>query len=243
MHYYKHNIADYRKDTTHLSHLEHGIYRQLLDEYYLNENPLKTESVMRRLRIQTDEEQKAVQNVLNDFFAHDAQDDVWRHTRVDEELHKYQDKAETARANGKRGGRPKHAQKTKPVNSGNPEESKSKANSLTKELNNSLTKELIISAFERFWCAGLRKVNRKRAEPLFEKILIQQDDPMRFVEMLVQDIKARVERNQLGFDNLHPTTYLNNERWNDDLPPIQKDQGKASNIFDLSSQNYTEGSL
>ena len=28
MHYYKFNIADYRKDTGHLNTIEHGIYRQ-----------------------------------------------------------------------------------------------------------------------------------------------------------------------------------------------------------------------
>ena len=37
MHYYKFNIADYRKDTGHLSTIEHGIYRQLIDWYYLDE--------------------------------------------------------------------------------------------------------------------------------------------------------------------------------------------------------------
>ena len=43
MHYYQHNIADYRKDTIHLTLLEHGVYRQLLDQYYLTQfSSLKT---------------------------------------------------------------------------------------------------------------------------------------------------------------------------------------------------------
>ncbi len=70
MHYYQFNIADYRKDTTHLSRLEHSIYRDLIDMYYLDEKPiqLETSSVMRRLRLVSEEEAKALENVLSDFF-------------------------------------------------------------------------------------------------------------------------------------------------------------------------------
>ena len=57
MHYYKFNIADYRKDTGHLSTLEHGIYRQLIDWQYLDEKPipLETQVVSRRLRLGSDD--------------------------------------------------------------------------------------------------------------------------------------------------------------------------------------------
>ena len=60
MHYYSHNVADYRKDTAHLSLLEHGIYRQLLDSYYLDEKPIETQQVIRRLSIKTQEEELAL---------------------------------------------------------------------------------------------------------------------------------------------------------------------------------------
>ncbi len=51
MNFYKHHIGDYRRDTAHLSLLEHGVYRQLMDTYYLSEEPIpnETELVMRRL--------------------------------------------------------------------------------------------------------------------------------------------------------------------------------------------------
>jgi hypothetical protein len=41
LYYYNFNIGDYRRDTVHLSILEHGIYRQLIDTYYLNEDLLR----------------------------------------------------------------------------------------------------------------------------------------------------------------------------------------------------------
>ncbi len=119
MHYYQFNIADYRKDTTHLSRFEHGIYRDLIDWYYLDEAPipLETQSVMRRLRLVTDEEAKALQNVLSDFF---IPEDGWHHKRIDLDIVEYHAMAEKNRTNGKLGGRPK---KTQSVPSGNPDQS------------------------------------------------------------------------------------------------------------------------
>lgn len=117
MHYYKHNIADYRKDTGHLSLLEHGVYRQLLDLYYLDERPipLETDWVIRRLSARTQEEATAIRAVLDDFF--ERTEEGYRHTRCDLELRSYAHKAEANKANGKQGGRPK---KTQSVSDGNP---------------------------------------------------------------------------------------------------------------------------
>jgi len=124
MHYYQHNIADYRADTSHLSLLEHGIYRQLLDWYYLDEKPIpkETELVFRRLSAKTEDEKKAVILVLNDFF---LLDDGYKHARCESEISLYKLKQDRARENGKQGGRPK---KTKEVILANPEKTKSEAN-------------------------------------------------------------------------------------------------------------------
>jgi len=124
MHYYQHNIGDYRRDTAHLSLLEHGVYRQLLDMYYLSEEriPEETEVVYRRLCAKTNEEKLAVDTVLSEFF---KRENGWIHTRCDKEIAEYQGKADRARNNGKLGGRPS---KTKVVISGNQEETQTKAN-------------------------------------------------------------------------------------------------------------------
>ena len=65
MHYYQFNIADYRKDTIHLTPIEHYIYRTLIDWYYLDEQPIpkETQSVIRRLGLVTENEQLVI-NVL-----------------------------------------------------------------------------------------------------------------------------------------------------------------------------------
>lgn len=130
MHYYQFNIADYRKDTVHLSRLEHGIYRDLIDWYYLEESPIpkETQWVSRRLRLATEEEARALKNVLNDFFVSDG--DVWRHPRIDADIKEYHAQCEKNRANGKKGGRPKGAAKrpkTQSVSNGLPVETQTDA--------------------------------------------------------------------------------------------------------------------
>lgn len=69
MHYYKFNIGDYRAATTHLSPLEHYIYRSLIDWYYLNEKPFEgVEQVARLLMLSSDDEIRTIQSVLDEFF-------------------------------------------------------------------------------------------------------------------------------------------------------------------------------
>jgi len=70
MHYYQFNIADYRKDTTHLSRLEHSIYRDLIDWCYLDEAPIPLDLslVSRKLRLCSTDDERALNNVLTDFF-------------------------------------------------------------------------------------------------------------------------------------------------------------------------------
>jgi len=127
MHYYQFNIADYRKDTQHLSPIEHYIYRELMDWYYLDESPIpkKTQLVIRRLRLVYENNQDLA-NVLEEFFS--ETEEGWVHSRIDREIEKYQANAATARVNGSKGGRPKKPKKTQPVNLANPEQTQVKAN-------------------------------------------------------------------------------------------------------------------
>lgn len=70
MHHYQWDIGDYRRDTIYLTHLEHGIYRSLIDSYYLQERPFTEtdEEIMRKHRILSDEEKEAYFRIVADFF-------------------------------------------------------------------------------------------------------------------------------------------------------------------------------
>lgn len=101
MHYYEQNIGDYRKDTGHLTLLEHGIYRSLLDTYYLDEKPLTLDhaKLMRSHSVRSADEMQAFENVLQDFFV--RTENGYTHKRCDTVIKAYHDKAEKARQSAK----------------------------------------------------------------------------------------------------------------------------------------------
>lgn len=76
--------------------------------------------------------------------------------------------------------------------------------------------------FEAFWGAGLSKLNRANAKKAFKRAfeLWRKDNRgkglVEFAEMLIADIRKRNGLNQFGFDKMHPTSYLNGKRWEDE---------------------------
>ena len=90
MYYYQHHIGDYRKDTSHLSLVEHGIYRQLLDLYYITEKPLDKKSI-RLIGARTDQEIAMAELILNEFF--EKKGTKYYHRRCDDEIQNYKSKS------------------------------------------------------------------------------------------------------------------------------------------------------
>ena len=93
MNYYSHHIGDYTTDTAHLSLLEDGAYRRLMDRYYTTEAPLSNDEagLFRLVRARSDEEKDAVRIVLQEFFQ--ATDAGWVHKRCDAEIAAFKDKS------------------------------------------------------------------------------------------------------------------------------------------------------
>lgn len=111
MHYYAFNIGDYTSHTAHLSPSEDIAYRRLLDLYYQTESPISNDikAVCRQIRMRDHEADVAI--VLSEFFCLDGES--WVSSRCDREIADYHAKADKARANGRRGGRPKKPEETK----------------------------------------------------------------------------------------------------------------------------------
>jgi len=97
MKYYQHHIGDYIKATRHLSPLEDGLYRRLLDQYYSSEAPLPLglTEVSRLVGAKTAAQKKAVESVLNEFF--EKNQFGWNNKRADAEILKFRDKSEKAK--------------------------------------------------------------------------------------------------------------------------------------------------
>lgn len=105
MNYYPHHIGDYLRDTAHLTAVEDGTYRRMLDVYYASEKPLplETQWVCRLVRARSQDEQDAVSEVLRQYFVKHA--DGWHNKRADDEISKSLKRIKAAKTNGKRGGR------------------------------------------------------------------------------------------------------------------------------------------
>ncbi|MDC9623961.1 replication protein [Xenorhabdus sp. XENO-7] len=95
----------------------------------------------------------------------------------------------------------------------------------------------IQSAFETiFWLAGMRKVGKPKALSSFKSQFKEWrketgGTPEQFAEFLAADIRLRLQAKIFGFENLHPTTYLNGQRWTDEKPvtntPTQSTTGQS----------------
>src|ERR1700689_537187 len=87
-HWYPHYIGDYIKDTSHLTLIQHGAYRVLLDHYYSTKQPLtaNAEQLHRICRAFAQEEREAVNYVLGQFFKFD--ENGYHNKRADDEIGK-----------------------------------------------------------------------------------------------------------------------------------------------------------
>ncbi len=101
MHYYSFNIGDYKKKTGHLSVLEHGVYRLLIDFYYESEMPIPKNgrTIMRKLGIRSKQEKEAYEIILEEFFT--LTPDGYRNETCDKWLEKIYKKSESARKSAK----------------------------------------------------------------------------------------------------------------------------------------------
>lgn len=235
--FYPHHIGDYLTATAHLSWVEDCAYRRLLDVYYSREKaiPADIAQAARLIRASSKDERKAVETVLNEFFA--LGPDGWTHTRCEEEISKARQAAERARNNGKRGGRPPIQKPTdnppitQPVPVANPEESKSKApitNPITNTNKPPKPPRGEREGFAEFYAAYPRKEGRADAVKAFAKVTAPLTDLLAALEWQCKSHKWLKEGGQ--FIPL-PASWLNGERWKDEKP-VMPQPGDAPAWFE-----------
>lgn len=109
-------------------------------------------------------------------------------------------------------------------------------NTPNNDLNNSLS-----CAFDVFYSAGLVKKSKSSAMKSFAKLVKKENvDPMVIANKLSDDIKLRILSKQFGIDNLHPSTYLNNKRWEDDIeqPQLQGLSNRDSSNVNMIGSDW-----
>jgi len=189
MNYYPFHPGDYLRDTAHLDPLEDLAYRRLLDLYYLSEAPIPLETQLVSRRLRLGYE--SVISVLNEFFV--CTENGYTHKRCDAEIADYRHRQDKSRQNGKLGGRPK---KTQQVILANPEETQSNPNVTQQK-------------------ANPNKTGKGAAEKSWQK---QQPDLATVLAALAWQTKQDAWTKDQGKFIPHPSTYLNQRRWEDEQP-------------------------
>jgi uncharacterized protein YdaU (DUF1376 family) len=101
MNYYEHHLGDFKKDAAHLTMIQEGAYRRLIDLYYIREAPLPSdpdEFIYQLAGAHTKAERVAVDFVIEQFFKFDPTARVYRHKRCDVEIVRFRAKSESAKA-------------------------------------------------------------------------------------------------------------------------------------------------
>jgi len=218
MNVYHFHIGDYRRKTAHLSHEEHYVYRWLIDEYFLTETPLSTNLHMlsRKLGL-TSDQKPLLQQLLEEFFV--LEGDGWYHKHVEQVMARVHAKSaqskaainkrwemerELRKANGKDTPvlRPYYGKNTDVIPNQEP---------IT---NNQDKKTQCL--FDTFWLAYPkdRRRDKKKALATWKRRHLDKQG-----EQIIADVKNRVENDdqwKRGFSPM-PTTYLNGDRWEDEL--------------------------
>ncbi|WP_367302450.1 hypothetical protein [Vibrio coralliilyticus] len=120
----------------------------------------------------------------------------------------------------------------------------------TQRLPETTTKDLsaqpdaLAALFEKLWKVYPTKKGKKQALAKFKSIIKGRDEsPEQFTDLLAKDVVERVNRRQFGFDKLHLTTYLNQERWTDEhekLDQTNSGTSTATNRFEQHNQRLLE---
>ena len=216
MHYYPFNIGDYRRDSSHLTLLEHGVYRQLLDQYYLDEKPLTLdeEKLFRLISARSEDEKQATRNVLHDFFTKTK--DGYVKNRCHREIEFYQERLDIASKAGKasalkRATTVQHEGNDRSTTvqlTNNQEPITNNHKPITIDINS-------IDHFEIFWSEYPKKVGKGAAKKSWDKIRPN-------IREVLKTLEWQKESDQ-WFKNggqfiPNPSTYLNQHRWEDERP-------------------------
>lgn len=98
-------------------------------------------------------------------------------------------------------------------------------------------------AFEKiFWLAGMCKTGKKNAKSAFrtqyqEWRRANGGTPDQFASFLAGDISSRMGK-QFGFEKLHPATYLNGKRWEDEKPAADPESSCQKPAVTVSNSGY-----
>lgn len=225
-------VADYLADAAHLSAAEHGAYLLLIMNYWQRGKPLPSDDVkLARIARMSDAEWSASKHIISEFFQDDGE--FWRHKRIDKELVEVAEKSEKARAAGKASAeRRANGRSTDVQRSLNHTDTDTDKNiSLTSSAhpiadadgdagpsNDAPSSkprkadDWPTGAFGIFWARYPAKVGKAAAERKFETV--RKSGRVAWGDLMA-GLDAYIANKPPDRDWCHPTTWLNQGRWDD----------------------------
>lgn len=204
MHYYKHHIGDFRRDTASLSDTDAMAYLKLLWIYYDTELPLPADAKLLAFKIGSNVD--TVQLLLDAFFTLDG--NVYRQKRCDTELLEYKNKGQKARESAN--ARWNNANAMRTHSDSNAKATKIDANH--KPITNNQFNKEYIDRFDTFWKHYPRKVAKPNALKAWLKLKPDDDLTKKIISAVSkQNLSAREEK-----FIPHPASWLNGQRWEDE---------------------------
>lgn len=213
----------------------------LLDRYYATEEGIPADQVYRLARARTDEEKAAVDSVLADFFIREEKPMgfVWVNRRVEEELGKARHRIETARENGKKGGRPPKQPKQNPDETqkepsgfslGYENETQMKAhqapstNHQLEEQKHERQAARLPDRFADFWQVYPNKKGKADAAKAWKRKGLDQ-----IADQIIADVLARASGDRQWLEGFipHGSTYVNAEGWQDAIEAPRKQAARG----------------
>lgn len=235
MHYYQFNIGDYMRDTAHLDEMEDLAYRRMLDLYYLRESPLpddvKEIAKLIRMRSHCD----CIANVLREFFTLSSKG--WVNTKADTVLTKiYSKSAKAKSAANKRwenqSVKNADALQTHCQNYADamlPNTQYPIPNTDIKDIDDSkespsIKNDFVKDLFDKFWKHYKYKQGKQKALVKFTAFMKGKPEAKaRFwMNLMLAYYMDCMDRQVLGYENLHAATYIHNKRW-EDSPEFMED--------------------
>ncbi len=238
MKFYKRFPGDITVKTGHLTLAEFGAYDRLLDHYYATEQPIPANRAYGICRAQSRDDRAAVDGVLTEFF--ELTEAGWVQGRAEEVIAEALPRIEAARENGKKGGRPRKPVATEQKPAGFSEETqaatkdadseKASQSQSKKEISNpsgSHPAEGGGDRFDAFWLAYPRKVGKDAARKAFAK----RKPSAQLLQAMIAALERQRATEQWQRDGgqfiPHPSTWLNEGRWQDEVPVPGQGAGEA----------------
>lgn len=241
MNYYEHHLGDYLRDTAHLSMLEDGAYRRLIDAYYIREAPLPCElrDVFRLVRAQSKQDREAVETVLREFFTDTPAG--WAHGRCEREIERFRSKSDKARASIRTRWEKARASAGVVVRSGNERNTNVSSDGYERNTND-VHRAPVPSpqtpvtsnqeppptprrgaavhgfppGFDAFWSAYPRKTAKPQAAKAFARIVHSEDLLPQMLAAIARQRRSPQWTKDGGEFIPHPSTWLNGRRWEDE---------------------------